>query len=826
MAVNKNFVVKNGLEVGGGLIYADYDNSLVGVGTTVISYDFQVIGGIGATDLKVTGFSTTRSLTVTSEAYLSTVSATGIAATNLSVSGVGTFAKSITTGVSTAGNLSVGTAGTTITTLTGGKVGIGTNNAIQRFQVGSANETGFTTTTSGLFVVTYDGKVGVQTGQPEVDFHVFGDQTVTGVITATTFNGQVNSGVSTIVNLDVTNANVSISTVTYISGINLNYSGISTLGNVIVGSGITDLIVNGDARVTGILTIGSSSITLNGNNNTVTIGTGITLSGNGNATAGIITASRFIGRLEGNAITGDSIGVANGFVNVGIITYLSGSNLNYTGINTIRTLNSTNLTSSSISGTAGTITTFDGTNGTITNLTSSSISGTAGTITTFNGTNGTITNLSGTAGTITTLNSTNGTITNLSGSNLNYSGIGTIGAIKIQNKEIVATSGIATFYGDGSKLAGVTYGVGIRSDGSTIAGAGVTVINFTGSGISTVTANAGIATIFVEGGAATVPTQIVLTNDTTSASTHYLTFSAGTSGAQQLKVDSSTLTYVPNTNTITANLSGTASNATSATSATNATNTAITNDTTSGSTHYITFVAGTSGNQGQKVDSTGLTYLPSTNTLSGNISGNAATVTTIPNLTGDITSSGTATAIATGVIVNADISGSAAIAVSKLAASTISGVTLGGSLATLTRGTYLTGSNYNGSAGQTWAVDATSANTASKVVARDASGNFAGNTITCVTLNSTSDINLKNDVRPFENALTTINQLNGVHFTWKQDDKKSIGVIAQEIEAVLPELVTETEGTKTVNYNGLIGVLIEAVKELSAKVEKLENKGI
>jgi hypothetical protein len=50
--INKNFVVKNGLEVGGGLIYADYDNLVVGVGTTAVDYNFHVIGGIGATDLK------------------------------------------------------------------------------------------------------------------------------------------------------------------------------------------------------------------------------------------------------------------------------------------------------------------------------------------------------------------------------------------------------------------------------------------------------------------------------------------------------------------------------------------------------------------------------------------------------------------------------------------------------------------------------------------------------------------------------------------------------------------------------------------------------
>ena len=95
-----------------------------------------------------------------------------------------------------------------------------------------------------------------------------------------------------------------------------------------------------------------------------------------------------------------------------------------------------------------------------------------------------------------------------------------------------------------------------------------------------------------------------------------------------------------------------------------------------------------------------------------------------------ITSAGVAS-IGSGVIVDADINASANIAVSKLAASTISGVTLGGSLAALTAGSYLTsGGTYNGSTARTFAVDATDANTASKVVARDASGNFSAGTIT------------------------------------------------------------------------------------------------
>jgi len=101
--------------------------------------------------------------------------------------------------------------------------------------------------------------------------------------------------------------------------------------------------------------------------------------------------------------------------------------------------------------------------------------------------------------------------------------------------------------------------------------------------------------------------------------------------------------------------------------------------------------------------------------------------------------------------------------------------------------------------------------------------------ITCTDLNSTSDKNLKYDIRKIKNSISLLNEINGVEFKWKSNDKPSIGVIAQEVEKVLPELIGGGE-TKSVNYNGLIGVLIEAVKtqqtqidELNARIENLEN---
>jgi hypothetical protein len=90
-------------------------------------------------------------------------------------------------------------------------------------------------------------------------------------------------------------------------------------------------------------------------------------------------------------------------------------------------------------------------------------------------------------------------------------------------------------------------------------------------------------------------------------------------------------------------------------------------------------------------------------------------------------------------------------------------------------------------------------------------------------VNSTSDINLKKDIEVVTSATEMLNQLRGVKFTWKENDEKSLGVIAQEVEVILPELVKGEEGEKSVNYSGLIAVLIESVKELSARVEELEK---
>ena len=123
-----------------------------------------------------------------------------------------------------------------------------------------------------------------------------------------------------------------------------------------------------------------------------------------------------------------------------------------------------------------------------------------------------------------------------------------------------------------------------------------------------------------------------------------------------------------------------------------------------------------------------------------------------------------------------------------------------------------------------FAIDATG-NQAPKTDSSALTYNASTGTLSCTDFNTTSDVNLKKDIEIISNANEILKQINGVNFTWIETDKPALGVIAQEVEKVLPQLVAERSdtGTKSVCYNGLIGVLIEAVKDLTKRVEELEK---
>ena len=94
--------------------------------------------------------------------------------------------------------------------------------------------------------------------------------------------------------------------------------------------------------------------------------------------------------------------------------------------------------------------------------------------------------------------------------------------------------------------------------------------------------------------------------------------------------------------------------------------------------------------------------------------------------------------------------------------------------------------------------------------------------VTAQDFDALSDRNYKENVTTIDSALSKVEQLRGVKFSWKETGLPSYGVIAQELQEVLPELV-HGDDPKTVNYNGIIGVLIESIKELKLELDQIKK---
>lgn len=102
--------------------------------------------------------------------------------------------------------------------------------------------------------------------------------------------------------------------------------------------------------------------------------------------------------------------------------------------------------------------------------------------------------------------------------------------------------------------------------------------------------------------------------------------------------------------------------------------------------------------------------------------------------------------------------------------------------------------------------------------------NATGN-VTSPYFYSQSDINLKKDLVPITDALGIVKSLDGYKFKWKSNDAESIGLIAQYVETVLPMLIgTAPDGSKTVLYNGIIAILLEAIKAQQAQIDEIKVK--
>lgn len=200
---------------------------------------------------------------------------------------------------------------------------------------------------------------------------------------------------------------------------------------------------------------------------------------------------------------------------------------------------------------------------------------------------------------------------------------------------------------------------------------------------------------------------------------------------------------------------------------------------------------------------------------SGSCTGNAATATrwatgrTI-SLTGDVTGT------------SAAFDGSAALSFAATLAN--SGVTAGTYLkVTVDAKGRVTGASAMTSGDVTGALGYTPVNKAGDSFTGSIS--VSGSITATGDITAYSDARLKTDIQTITGALDRVRKLRGVTFSRRDTDNRGVGLIAQELALIVPEAVmTHEDGLLSVAYGNLVGVLIEAVKDLADKVERLEAR--
>jgi hypothetical protein len=732
MAVQKNFIVHNGLEVNNNLLVADIANNFVGVGTSTPKSTLEVIGGIGVT--------------------------------NINALGIGTIHT----------EFNVGTGGTVITSLNSGLTGFGTDNPQYIVDIRSSGSSGQTALyVQGDVVITGD----LSADDINLDQAFFSNIQVVGVASIATgvvTNVFVSSGIVTNLTTGIGTINTTSIDLAYVkTGIvtNLTTSGIASIATGVVTNAFVSSGIVSNLRTTGIASIATGVVT----NAFVSSGIVTNLTTSGIAT--INTASIDLAYVKTGIVTNLTTGIGTintasidlAYVKTGIVTTLSGSNINYSGIGSFGSVNVdtgrittgivTNLSISGFStisvnsstealritqiGSGNALLVEDSTNPDSTpfvignngfvgigttiasnalelrgtaRIGSSSLSSSYSTI--FHTNNVDIgggifvngLNFNANSGNIYFRENSNNTLSLANGS----VGVGTTNPTStfsvFGGGRFTGVVTATSFYGDGSNLSNVISGIGIKTEGGLI-GVGVTLLDFRGAGVSTITSVvSGITTINITGGGGI---------STGAQGIQGIQGFEGTQGTQGTQGRQGT--------------TGTGTQGTQGTNGTQGT----------GGTNGTQGLDGAQGIQGG--NDGGFTIFDDTST--------DAIYYPLFNLN----TSGTTT--------NA----------------TVSTVNL----------------QFNP---------------------------FSG-TLFATAFTSLSDKNHKINIRPIENPIEVTKKLEGVRFEWINNNKTSIGVIAQDTEKILPEVVEiNKDGTKSVSYGNIIGVLIEAIKEQQVRIEELERK--
>jgi hypothetical protein len=117
--------------------------------------------------------------------------------------------------------------------------------------------------------------------------------------------------------------------------------------------------------------------------------------------------------------------------------------------------------------------------------------------------------------------------------------------------------------------------------------------------------------------------------------------------------------------------------------------------------------------------------------------------------------------------------------------------------------------------------------TGSNTMTMNTTSTTFNNSVTASSFTAQSDYRVKKDIKPLKLEEYSVDNLNPVYFKFKDSEKESIGLIAHELQEHYPFLVEcEKNGkeTQSVNYNGLIGILIKEIQELKNRIKILENK--